>query len=78
MPSDTNTTGTITTGNIATINALGSSQNNLIWSDYSATVHTIGTHVNTDADSTYTDSSTDWTNGYLAQTLPSVPQSLSN
>ena len=70
----------VTTGDIATVSGLGPNANNLIWSDNSAAIHSAVSTVTTN-DSTYTSLngvSTDWTNGYLVQTLPSIPQTLSN
>jgi hypothetical protein len=82
MVSDTVTAGPITTDAINVIAALGAGQNNFIWSDNSAGTHsaTFTGMTNASPDSAYTalaGVSTDWTNGYLVQTLPSTPQSLS-
>lgn len=72
------------TGTIATISAVAGGAFT-IWSDNSASVHvaTYNGVTNQSADLTYTGTpgngiSADWTNGYLVQTLPSTPQTLSN
>jgi hypothetical protein len=64
------------TGTIAGVDT--NTSKNLIWSDNSASLHSAGNHVAGTADSSYSDSSADWTNGFLVQTLPSIPQTLSN
>jgi len=75
MVSDTDPTAGTRTGTIHDVIAnVGPITHNLIWSDNSAAVHTTGTVAYTDAGN---NSSADWTNGYLVQTLPSIPQSLS-
>jgi len=74
MVSDITPAAGTVTGTIHDIIAnAGPITHNMIWSDNSAAVHSTGTTAYTDVGN---DSSTDWTNGYLVQTLPSIPQSL--
>jgi hypothetical protein len=78
-PSTVGTDAAVTYGSTGTIQQIDTNTSkNMIWSDNSASLHSAGTHVAGTADIYYNDSSADWTNGYLVQTLPSTPQSLSN